>query len=59
LEKDEFGHRWTAQKAGTGIREGAINSVDATTRKKMTQTQLLKQVETCVANAPDKTVQFV
>jgi ATP-binding cassette, subfamily F, member 3 len=59
LEKNELGHRWTAQKAGTGIREGSINSVDATTRKNMTYAQLLKQPETNVANAPDKAVQFV
>jgi len=59
LEKDELGHRWTAQKAGSGIREGAINSVDASSRKKLTHTQLLKRVETNVAAVPDKTVQFV
>jgi len=59
LEKNELGHRWTAQKAGTGIREGSINSIDATTRKNMTYAQLLKQPETNVANAPDKAVQFV
>ena len=58
LEKDELGHRWTAQKAGTGIREGAINSVDATTRKHLTHGQLLKHANTNVANVPDKAVQF-
>lgn len=58
LEKDELGHRWTAQKAGAGIREGAINSVDATTRKHLTHGQLLKHANTNVANVPDKAVQF-
>jgi ATPase subunit of ABC transporter with duplicated ATPase domains len=59
LEKNELGHRWTAQQAATGIRDGSINSIDATTRKNMTYAQLLKQPETNVANAPDKAVQFV
>eukprot|EP00978_Attheya_sp_CCMP212_P002654 scaffold5444_cov63-Attheya_sp.AAC.2 len=58
IEKDEHGHRWTAQNTGSGIRQGSINSVDATTRGKLTHTQLLKRDETNIAPIPDKAVQF-
>uniref|UniRef100_A0A7S4N6T8 ABC transporter domain-containing protein n=1 Tax=Odontella aurita TaxID=265563 RepID=A0A7S4N6T8_9STRA len=58
VEKDEHGHRWTAQKASTGIRPGAINSVDASTRSHLTHKQLLKRAEVDIGPVPDKAVQF-
>ena len=58
IEKDEHGHQSTAQKAGTGIKQGAINSLDASTRKKQTHRQLLKRADINVAPVPDKAVQF-
>jgi ATPase subunit of ABC transporter with duplicated ATPase domains len=59
LEKDEHGHRWTAQTAGTGIREGSINSVGASDRSKLSHQQLLRALETDTLPVPDKAVQFV
>jgi ATP-binding cassette, subfamily F, member 3 len=59
LEKDAHGHRWTMQNAGTGIREGSINGVAASTRNKLSHEKLLKLAETSVAPVPDKAVQFV
>jgi ATP-binding cassette, subfamily F, member 3 len=59
LEKDAHGHRWTMQNAGTGIREGSINGVVASTRNKLSHEKLLKLAETSVAPVPDKAVQFV
>mmetsp|Transcript_14490 Transcript_14490/g.23998 ORF Transcript_14490/g.23998 Transcript_14490/m.23998 type:complete len:693 (+) Transcript_14490:101-2179(+) len=59
LEKDEHGHRWTAQTAGSGIREGSINSVSASSRGKLSHNQLLKLAEVSVSPIPDKAVQFV
>ena len=59
VEKDEHGHRWTAQSAGTGIREGSINSVGASTRAKLSCDDLLKITGISVAPLPDKAVQFV
>lgn len=59
LEKDEHGHRWSAQTAGTGIREGSINGVGASSRGKLSHNQLLKLSETSVSPIPDKAVQFV
>mmetsp|Transcript_26181 Transcript_26181/g.38988 ORF Transcript_26181/g.38988 Transcript_26181/m.38988 type:complete len:694 (-) Transcript_26181:406-2487(-) len=58
IMKNENGHRWTVQNAGTGIRQGSINSIDASTRRRMTYAQLLKRNETNVAMIPDKAVQF-
>ena len=58
IEKDERGHRWTAQKACTGIRKGSINSVDAGSRAKLSHRELLKRGETSVKPVPDKAVQF-
>lgn len=59
LEKDEFGHRWTQQKACTGIKVGSINSLDATTRKQSKNyLQLLKRSDLNVAPVPEKEVQF-
>jgi ATPase subunit of ABC transporter with duplicated ATPase domains len=59
LEKDERGHRWTAQSAGTGIREGSINSVGASNRTKLSHEKLVKLSGTSIAPVPDKAVQFV
>lgn len=58
IEKNEHGHRWTAQSAGTGIRAGAINGVDASTRNGLTHKQLLKRAEVDIGPIPDKAVQF-
>lgn len=57
VEKDELGHKRTAQKDG-GIRKGSINSVDATTRTKLSHKELLKRAEVFVGPVPDKAVQF-
>ena len=57
VEKNELGHRRTAQKDG-GMRKGAINSVDATTRAKLSHKELLKRAEVFVGPVPDKEVQF-
>jgi hypothetical protein len=59
VEDDGKGHRWTQQKAGTGIQQGAINSIDASARNKLSHSQLLKLAETKVAPVPDKAIQFV
>ncbi len=59
IEKDEHGHRSTVQKAGTGIRAGAINNLDASTRKKQTHRQMLQRADLNVAPVPDKAVQFI
>eukprot|EP00538_Stauroneis_constricta_P006390 CAMPEP_0119556620 /NCGR_PEP_ID=MMETSP1352-20130426/8499_1 /TAXON_ID=265584 /ORGANISM="Stauroneis constricta, Strain CCMP1120" /LENGTH=724 /DNA_ID=CAMNT_0007603597 /DNA_START=56 /DNA_END=2230 /DNA_ORIENTATION=- len=59
IQRDEKGHRWHMQKAGTGIQRGAINSLDASTRKGMSSAQLLKQAQQSVQQPPDKAVQFV
>mmetsp|Transcript_5065 Transcript_5065/g.7691 ORF Transcript_5065/g.7691 Transcript_5065/m.7691 type:complete len:727 (+) Transcript_5065:106-2286(+) len=59
IEKDEKGHRWTAQKASTGMKEGSINSMDASTRNKNSSAQLLKSSDASIAPIPDKAVQFV
>lgn len=57
VEKNEHGHRRTVQKDG-GIRKGAINGVDASTRNGMTHKQLLKQAAVDIGPVPDKAVQF-
>lgn len=59
IEKDEKGHRWTQQKAATGIQKGSLNSLDASTRKDLTTAKLLKLAEASVRPPPDKAVQFV
>jgi ATP-binding cassette subfamily F protein 3 len=59
IDKDDKGHRWTAQKSGTGIQKGSINAIDATTRRGLSPAQLLKQAEGSVKPPPDKAVQFV
>jgi ATPase subunit of ABC transporter with duplicated ATPase domains len=59
FEKTESGHRWTAQKAGTGIKAGSINAIDATTRRGKTTSQLLTMTEKDIRPPPDKAVQFV
>ncbi len=58
IEKDEYGHRSTVQGSGSGIRPGSINSLDASTRKKLDHGQMLKRMELNVAPVPDKAVQF-
>ena len=59
IEKDEKGHRWTQQRAGTGIKPGALNGIDASTRKDLSTGELLKLAEASVRPPPDKAVQFV
>ena len=58
IEKDDRGHRWTSQNAGSGIRDGAINGVDSSTRNRLTQKALLKRAEVDIGPVPDKAVQF-
>lgn len=59
LPKDEKGHRWTQQKAGTGIKPGSINAIDASTRRGLKTHELLQLTEKSIRPPPDKTVQFV
>jgi ATPase subunit of ABC transporter with duplicated ATPase domains len=59
IEKDEKGHRWTQQKAGTGIKVGSLNSVDASNRKDLSTSELLKLAEASIRPPPDKAVQFL
>jgi ATP-binding cassette subfamily F protein 3 len=59
IEHDKKGHRWKQQKAGTGIKEGSINSIDASSRSHLPHSELLKRPEADVAPVPDKAVQFV
>lgn len=59
LDKDEKGHRWTQQKAGTGIRPGSVNAIDASTRRGLTTQELLQLTEKSIRPPPDKAVQFV
>jgi len=59
IEKDIHGHRLTAQTAGTGIKVGSINSLDAATRKKQNYKQLISRGEISLAPVPDKAVQFI
>jgi ATPase subunit of ABC transporter with duplicated ATPase domains len=58
-DKDEKGHRWTQQKAGTGIKPGSINAVDASTRRGLKTNELLQLTEKSIRPPPDKLVQFV
>ena len=58
IEKDEHGHRLTVQAAGTGIKAGSINMLDASTRKKLSYKQLAKRADISVDKVPDKAVQF-
>ena len=59
LDKDKHGHRWTQQKAGTGMKTGSINAIDASTRRGLTVQQLLEMTEKYICPPPDKAVQFV
>ena len=52
IEKDEHGHRWTSQNAGTGMKVGAMNNLDASTRKQKKYSQLMKQSNINVAPVP-------
>ena len=52
IEKDEHGHRWTAQNAGTGMKVGAMNNLDASTRKQKKYSQMMKQSDINVAPVP-------
>jgi ATPase subunit of ABC transporter with duplicated ATPase domains len=58
IERDHKGHRWTSQTLGTGIRPGSINSVDTSSRKKISYGQLIKITGANVARLIDKAVQF-
>jgi len=59
VTRDENGHRWSQQKMGTGIRVGAINSLDAATRRGLKTEELLKMTEKSIRPPPDKAIQFV
>lgn len=59
IDKDMHGHRLTEQTAGTGIKIGSINSLDATTRKKQTYKQMIGRDDISVAPIPNKAVQFI
>jgi ATPase subunit of ABC transporter with duplicated ATPase domains len=59
LEKDEKGHRRTNQTAGTGVKPGSINALDASTRKALTTNQLLFMSRNAVKPPPEKVIQFV
>merc|ERR1719160_1504435 len=56
VEKNEFGHRRTAQSDG-GIRKGAINGLPSEQRN-MSHKKLLKMAEINIGPVPDKAVQF-
>jgi ATP-binding cassette subfamily F protein 3 len=58
-DKDEKGHRWTQQNAGTGIKPGSINAVDASTRRGLKTNELLQLTEKSIRPPPDKAVQFI
>lgn len=58
IEKDENGHRWTSQKACTGIKVGSINNLDSSTRKQQNYDQLFKNKQLNIAPIPEKEVQF-
>jgi len=55
LGLDQFNER---HYLSIGIREGAINSMDASSRKRLNYAQLLKLPETQILLVPDKAVQF-
>ena len=57
VERNDRGHRWTAQSDG-GIRVGSINGVDASRRRDMTHGELVKLAEIDVGPVPDRAVQF-
>jgi ATPase subunit of ABC transporter with duplicated ATPase domains len=59
LNVDGKGHKWKQQKAGTGIKPGSINAVDASARRGLTTQQLLQMAQKSVQPPPDKAVQFV
>jgi ATP-binding cassette subfamily F protein 3 len=59
ITKDEKGHRWTAQKACSGIQNSSINAMDASARKGLSAAKLLKQAEIATRPVPDKALQFV
>lgn len=59
IEKDIHGHRLTAQTVGTGIKVGLINSLDASTRKKLSYKQLKGREDISTAPVPDKAIQFI
>ena len=59
LTKDEKGHRWKQQNAGTGIQKGSINSLDASTRKGQSTKELLRAAQGLTEKVPDKAVQFM
>jgi ATP-binding cassette subfamily F protein 3 len=58
IERDAKGHRWQMQKMGTGMKIGSINSVDTSSRKKISYGQLVKMTGANVARLIDKAIQF-
>ena len=58
LEKDDKGHRRTNQTAGTRVKVGSINAIDASTRHGCTTQQLLEMAKKSIAPPPDKAIQF-
>ena len=58
IERDPKGHKWHMQKMGTGMKQGSINSVDATSRKKISYGELVKMTGANVARLIDKAIQF-
>lgn len=67
IEVNEKGHRWTQQQADTAkdssmgysIKAGAMNNIDASTRKDLSTAELLQLAEASIRPPPDKAVQFV
>ncbi|GAX16795.1 hypothetical protein FisN_5Hh166 [Fistulifera solaris] len=59
IDKDEHGHHRTNQSAGSGIKTGSINALDASTRRALSTTQLLDMTKKSIAPPPDKAVQFI
>ena len=57
IENDEHGHRLTVQDAKTGMKLGSINSLDASTRKKLGYKALVQKTQK-ISPVPDKAVQF-
>lgn len=58
LNVDQKGHRWKQTKAGMESKPGAINALDASTRRGLTTQELLKLTEKSLRPPPDKAVQF-
>ena len=60
VTKNENGHRWTQQSAGTGMKKGSINSLlDASTRSKARLPSQMRKVQGVLMPFIDKEIQFV